>query len=101
MTTEKHAERDEHWLNCKLEKGMFSSEVVVIYPPEGECIKSAFVPKYLVQGNIGSAGQVRVAIARSNGKLLALLPTNEDNIVEVAEADLLTIAATETDPSTA
>ncbi len=32
------------WLTCRVNKGMFSHELVVTYPAEGEKQKSVFVP---------------------------------------------------------
>ena len=90
-TTPQDAQPKDYWLKCQLLKGMFSHEVVVTYPPVGEEKMSVFVPKEKVQGTIGSMGEVRVAIARREGKTFALLPaTPYKEVVEVFESDVLT-----------
>ena len=41
----------EQWLDCQLDKGMFSDEVAVTYPPEGQAVRSVFVPLNTVKGS--------------------------------------------------
>ncbi len=76
------------WLECKLDKGMFSDEVAVTYPASRYIKKSVFVPVEFVQGNLGSCGKVRVSIRRHNNKIFAILPNSEHDIVEVNEIEL-------------
>ncbi len=76
------------WLECKLEKGMFSDEIAVTYPATRFIKKSVFVPIEFVQGNIGSHGKVRVSIYRHDNKVFAILPNSEHDIVEVNDLEL-------------
>lgn len=81
---------EECWLACRLDKGMFSDEVAVTYPSSGPWQKSVFVPHTAVQGDVGSRGKVRVVVVRRNGRMLAVLPNSQHDVVEVAEADTST-----------
>ena len=76
---------EQRWLTCRLDKGMFSDERAVTYPPQGELQKSVFVPEQEVQGGIGTSGRVRVRVFRRDGHLLAVLPTPRHDVVEVEE----------------
>ena len=82
------ATAQERWLDCLLEKGMFSDEVTVSYPPEGQTTHSVFVPVDVVRGALGTRGKVRVVVIRKNGKTLALLPSQERTIVAVDDRDV-------------
>ena len=88
MATDISTQSEEAWLDCQLDKGMFSNEVAVTYPSTGAWKKSVFVPQELVQGKIGSRGKVRVGVLRRQGKLFAVLPNSQRDIVEVAESDV-------------
>ena len=90
MATDLSAEREERWLNCQLDKGMFSDEVAVTYPSTGTWKTSVFVPQGAVQGSVGSRGRVRVVVVRREGKMLAILPSPQHDVVEVVEADTST-----------
>jgi hypothetical protein len=69
---------------------MFSDELAVTYPPEGEEQKSVFVSNSAIQGQPGQTGKVKVTLIRRNGALFAVLPTSNQDIVTVREADLTT-----------
>jgi len=88
MATELKTQRENGWLYCQLDQGMFSDEVAVTYPSTGTWKKSVFVPEHLVEGEIGSRGKVRVRLLRGDGKLLAVLPNSQHDIVEVTESDI-------------
>ena len=90
MTTDLIQQREERWLSCQLDKGMFSDEVAVTYPSSGVWKKSVFVPQTAVQGRVGSCGKVRVVALRRDNKMLAVLPSPQHDVVEVAEADTST-----------
>jgi hypothetical protein len=81
--------RNERWLSCHLDKGMFSDEVAVTYPASGDWRKSVFVPRAAVCGSVGSVGKVRVLIVDFGGKTLAVLPSSQQDVVEVEPADIL------------
>ena len=85
MKTESAQER---WLDCQVDEGMFSDEMAVSYPPEGEVIQSVFVPASVVRGVPGEKGKVRVHVMNRLGKTFAVLPSSERAIVPVAERDL-------------
>jgi len=79
----------ERWLECQLDKGMFSDELAVTYPPQGEALCSVFVPIDLVRGKPGARGRVRVKVIKREGKTLAWVPSPEQRtIIPVAEQDL-------------
>lgn len=78
----------ERWLDCQLDEGMFSDEVAVTYPPEGQVIRSVFVPQSAVHGTPGNRGRVRVMVINRAGKFYAVLPTPQSEMVAVAENDL-------------
>ena len=44
---------DVSWRRCQLDKGTFSDEVAVTYPPQGPWQKSVFVDANLVEGTVG------------------------------------------------
>lgn len=76
------------WLQCKLDKGMFSDELAVTYPAEGTAQKSVFVGASSVQGIAGSLGLVQVRIIQKDGKTLAVLPSADQDIVYARPEDL-------------
>ena len=80
--------KDERWLRCLVDKGMFSHEMAVTYPPEGEPLHSVFVPVEDVAGRPGEKGHVRVQVLTKAGNTIAILPTNYRDAVTVAERDL-------------
>lgn len=82
------ADAEVLWLVCRIDKGMFSDELAVTYPPQGEKQKSVFVASSDVQGGPGHQGRVRVRVVRRNGHLLAVLPSANQDIVTVNEGDV-------------
>lgn len=88
MATAAIPQPEEHWLSCQIDKGMFSDEAAVTYPSTGTWKKSVFVPQAAVQGEIGKIGKVRVILVRRDGRMLATLPTPQQDVVEVAESDI-------------
>lgn len=80
---------NEQWLACKLDRGMFSDEVAVTYPPNSDFRKSVFVPANFVKpSESGQIGVVRVQVIVRDGKRYAVLPSSQRDIVRVEEADL-------------
>ena len=88
MTPSVNSLAEMAWLVCRIDKGMFSDERAVTYPPEGEPRKSVFVPADEVQGVAGQQGRVRVRLVRRNGYLMAVLPSAHRDIVTVPEGDV-------------
>lgn len=78
------------WLRCQVDRGMFSDEVVVSYPPSAtqDSQKSVFVPRSFVREDGLGLGEVMVKIAVQDGATYALLPTQEYDVVKAEEADL-------------
>jgi hypothetical protein len=79
---------EERWLECKLDKGMFSDEIAVTYPPEGNTQKSVFVESTAVRGTPGNRGRVLVRVIRRNGNTIAVLPSPNQDIVYVQAGDI-------------
>ncbi|MGL4465192.1 MAG: hypothetical protein ACRDD1_02045 [Planctomycetia bacterium] len=79
---------EEGWLQCRIDKGMFSDELAVTYPADGEGRKSVFVSKNAIDGTAGQTGKVRIKVVRRNGALFAVLPSSNQDIVTVRDGDL-------------
>lgn len=79
---------EERWLRCQLDQGMFSDEIAVTYPPQGEWQKSVFVERGKVQGGAGDVGKVRVVVTRRNGSIIAVLPSPERDVVFASAEDI-------------
>jgi hypothetical protein len=79
---------EERWLRCQLDEGMFSDEIAVTYPPQGKWQKSVFVERSAVKGGAGDVGKVRVVIARSDGTIIAVLPSPNRDIVYATAEDI-------------
>lgn len=67
---------------------MFSDEMAVTYPPEGDMQKSVFVAAHSVQGRPGEQGRVRVRVMQKNGSWIAVLPSAQRDIVYVRPSDI-------------
>ena len=79
----------KHWLSCRLNQGMFSDEIAVTYPPEGEPQKSVFVPSTFVDGTPGHLGRVLVRIVNRDDWLMAVLPSSSQDIVTIRKEDVV------------
>ena len=89
-TTTPPTNSEVRWLLCRIDKGMFDDERAVTYPAEGEKQKSVFVSNSTIQGQPGQTGKVRITLIRRNGTLFGVLPSSNQDIVTVQEADLTT-----------
>ena len=89
-TANPRAEAEVRWLVCRIDKGMFSDELAVTYPAEGQEQKSVFVSNSVIQGQPGQTGKVQITLIRRNGTLFGVLPSSNQDIVTVREADLTT-----------
>jgi len=78
----------QKWLQCNLDRGMFSDEMAVTYPSSGIARVSVFVPSTDVSGTPGGLGKVRVSVAHRGDTILAILPTSYRDSVAVSENDL-------------
>jgi hypothetical protein len=78
----------ERWLDCQLDKGMFSDEFAVTYPPHGQAQKSVFVSAAAVRGQAGQRGKVRVRVVRRGTGFMAILPSCSRDIVQISELDV-------------
>jgi hypothetical protein len=88
------SESREKWLTCKLDRGMFSDEVAVTYPPTEHWQKSVFVPSTCVRNwepnDTKHEGEVKVVVLVQDGSVYAVLPSPQRDIVRVNDADLRT-----------
>ncbi len=82
-------ETETRWLACEIGKGMFSDELAVTYPPQGDQQKSVFVSNSTAEGEPGRKGKVRIKLIRKDGILFAVLPSSNQDIVTVREVDLI------------
>jgi hypothetical protein len=87
-TIHKPSQAEVHWLECRLDKGMFSDEIAVTYPPEGITQKSVFVDVNSVQGTPGQRGRVLVRVIERLGRMIAVLPSPNQDIVYVRAEDI-------------
>lgn len=78
----------ERWLDCQLDRGMFSDEIAVTYPPVGSTVRSVFVPRSVVAGMPGQRGRVRVKVMYRQGEVFAVLPTSQSELIRISEGDL-------------
>lgn len=79
------------WLRCRVDSGMFSDEVAVTYPKNGEWQKSVFVPRRCVRtesGKDSEIGEVQVRVFIKDGRRYAVLPSSRQDIVRADESDL-------------
>lgn len=78
------------WLRCRLDKGMFSDEVAVTYPPAAETgwQKSVFVPAECVERDSEHQGKVKVLVIVKGGQRFAVLPSPRRDFVAPEEADI-------------
>jgi hypothetical protein len=87
-TTIEPIKAEERWLRCQLDKGMFSDEIAVTYPPKGAWQKSVFVECSEVKGGAGELGKVRVVVLRCDGSIIAVLPSPNRDIVYATAEDI-------------
>lgn len=87
-TVHEPSQAEVRWLRCQLDKGMFSDEMAVTYPPQGRWQKSVFVDSDYVDGSAGDVGRVRVKLIRRSGSLMAVLPSSNQDIVIVQAGDI-------------
>lgn len=87
-TVHEPLQAEVRWLRCQLDKGMFSDEMAVTYPPQGHWQKSVFVDSDYVDGSAGDVGRVRVKLIRRSGSLMAVLPSSYQDIVIVQAEDI-------------
>jgi predicted Mrr-cat superfamily restriction endonuclease len=88
MTPTLSSTTEVRWLVCQVDKGMFSDERAVTYPASGNILKSVFVPATEVHGTPGQQGRVRVRLFRRNNLVMAVLPSENQDIVTIRESDL-------------
>jgi len=77
------------WLKCFIQKGMFSDELAVNYPPREACASSVFVPKDEVRGQVGREGKVKVRYFAEGETVWAVLPAEDQPVIRVHKADLV------------
>ncbi len=83
------SKNESRWLRCKIDSGMFSDECAVTYPATDNWQKSVFVPSsYVRSDNSDDLGEVLVRVLIKDGRSFAVLPSSQQDIVSVDEADL-------------
>jgi len=87
----------EHaWLDCRISKGMFSDELVVAYPADGESLAQVFVPMEYVDtlgrtnGSTAGLGKVKVNVIDVK-KLVVEIPGEERKIIIANKSDITII----------
>ncbi|MGL6075481.1 MAG: hypothetical protein ACRC8S_15110 [Fimbriiglobus sp.] len=76
------------WLQCQVDRGMFSSESTITYPSSGTPKFSVFVPISEVRGEPGTIGKVRVGVIQNGDFTYAILPTSYSDSEPVSLSDL-------------
>jgi len=77
------------WLKCRILKGMFSDERVVVVSRVDGMSTSAFVPSAAVRGSVDHEGQVEVDVFADRGATWAVLPTEYRETLPVDARDLV------------
>jgi hypothetical protein len=77
------------WLKCRILKGMFSDERVVVVQRFDGKATSAFVPISSVRGSVEQEGQVEVDVFADRGGTWAVLPTEYRETLPVNVRDLI------------
>lgn len=75
------------WLKCRVDKGMFSDELAVTYPAEGEQRASVFVEKKYVRMTTENRGEVFVDVSGYAGHLIGSLPSCDRDWVWIRDED--------------
>jgi hypothetical protein len=75
------------WLSCRVDKGMFSDELAVTYPAEGEQLASVFVEDKYVRIKGENRGEVWVTVTGYGGSLSAVLPSCDRDRVQIEDKD--------------
>lgn len=76
------------WLKCNISQGMFSDEfTVVVRTHRGEDF-SVFVPREAADAQ---ANRVRVRAEEHNGMAIAVLPDENQSVVQVPSSDLISV----------
>lgn len=81
----------ERWLNCHVDKGMFSDEAAISYPPDvskEKTRKSVFVSSKYVKVKQPGFGSVRVKVYKGGPRSVVILPTSRRDMLTVSESDL-------------
>jgi len=76
------------WLKCKIQNGMFSDEVTIVFRTlSGENI-AVFVPKDSAQGQ-ASNGRVKVRVDETSGRTIAIFPDANQSVIDIDSAELV------------
>jgi hypothetical protein len=81
-------EMKDHWLKCRVLKGMFSDEGAVVFKLSDEASFFAFVPYTKVRGEIDREGEVKVDVFEEGNTTWAILPTEYRDTVPVPASGL-------------
>jgi len=86
--------KNEQLLACRVYPGMFSDEVAVAYPPMQQAktsVSSFFVPRDRVMAPPSEHqlhGMLRVRVIRDGTTVWAIVPDENQSVIEVEESDL-------------
>ncbi|HEX4795526.1 MAG TPA: hypothetical protein VH370_17170 [Humisphaera sp.] len=92
-TSGRTQQMNEQFLTCKVYPGMFSDEVAIAYRPNAgrTSVSSYFVPKDRVVADLSgreTTGMLRVLVFREGQTTWAVVPNENQTIIEIDEADL-------------
>jgi hypothetical protein len=77
----------EQWLKCRVLKGMFSDERVVVVNEQRDRM-SFFVPSSKVRGGIDEDGEVQVRVFSAGNTTWAVIPTEDTETIPIDRAEL-------------
>lgn len=77
----------KRWVRCRVQKGMFSDELVVVIRTHGGEDEAFFVPKSEVSFDDSQAGSVRVSTYSESP--WAVVPNAEQTLVAVDQSEFL------------
>ena len=81
----------DNWLRCLVFRGFFSDEVAVEVAPKSGERSSFIVSRDQVEGDPDQEGKVRVKVYRDGETAWAVLPTDNQTVIPVNDADLMPI----------
>lgn len=76
------------WLKCIISKGMFSDEFTIVVQTHNGDKVSVFVPR---ESADDQQGRVRVRVIQGQGTTMAVLPDENQSVVEVESSDLIPV----------
>ena len=81
----------ETWLRCNVFRGIFSDEVGVQISPKQGDVFAFIVSRDAVQGDYDQPGKLRVKAYCRGDTLWAVLPTEDQTVIPINDADLVSV----------